>query len=176
LRVSVEAGAAPPAEGPAPALVAHGTPARTEPRSSPPPHRRRRRRRRRRRCSSTDQTSARLARRPIDAPCTQCLRHGDPIHAMKGLTAARLARRGSCPPAPAAALSSRARTASSARPSHPRGGGGGASARCHAASSTKPRRRAASPKLPSKRLLIESRWVSKPLALAGELRPRRLNK
>eukprot|EP01047_Picozoa_sp_COSAG01_P107776 COSAG01_NODE_36758_length_512_cov_42.009685_1_plen_79_part_00 len=29
--------------------------------------------------------------------------------------------------------------------------------------------------LPSKRLLIESRWVSKPLAFAGELRPRRPN-
>jgi hypothetical protein len=29
--------------------------------------------------------------------------------------------------------------------------------------------------LQSKRLLIESRWVSKPLAFAGELRPRRLN-
>jgi hypothetical protein len=28
---------------------------------------------------------------------------------------------------------------------------------------------------PSKRLLIESRWVSEPLAFAGELRPRRLN-
>jgi hypothetical protein len=28
---------------------------------------------------------------------------------------------------------------------------------------------------PSKRLLIESRWVSKPLALAGQPRPRRLN-
>jgi hypothetical protein len=27
----------------------------------------------------------------------------------------------------------------------------------------------------SKRLVIESRWVSKPLAFAGELRPRRLN-
>jgi hypothetical protein len=27
----------------------------------------------------------------------------------------------------------------------------------------------------SKRLVIESRWVSKPLALAGQLRPRRLN-
>jgi hypothetical protein len=25
---------------------------------------------------------------PIDAPCTQCLRHGGPIHARKGLTAA----------------------------------------------------------------------------------------
>jgi hypothetical protein len=24
---------------------------------------------------------------PIDAPCTRCLRHGDPIHARKGLTA-----------------------------------------------------------------------------------------
>jgi hypothetical protein len=30
--------------------------------------------------------------------------------------------------------------------------------------------------LQSKRLLIESRWVSKPLAFAGKLRPRRLNK
>eukprot|EP01047_Picozoa_sp_COSAG01_P048593 COSAG01_NODE_4746_length_4769_cov_29.055460_2_plen_177_part_00 len=29
--------------------------------------------------------------------------------------------------------------------------------------------------LQSKRLLIESRWVSKPLAFAGKLRPRRLN-
>jgi hypothetical protein len=29
--------------------------------------------------------------------------------------------------------------------------------------------------LPSKRLLIESRWVSKPLAFAGALRPRRPN-
>jgi hypothetical protein len=29
--------------------------------------------------------------------------------------------------------------------------------------------------LQSKRLLIESRWVSKSLAFAGELRPRRLN-
>jgi hypothetical protein len=28
---------------------------------------------------------------PIDAPCTQCLRHGDPIHARKGLTAAAAA-------------------------------------------------------------------------------------
>jgi hypothetical protein len=30
--------------------------------------------------------------------------------------------------------------------------------------------------LQSKRLLIESRWVSKPLVFAGKLRPRRLNK
>jgi hypothetical protein len=30
--------------------------------------------------------------------------------------------------------------------------------------------------LQSKRLLIESRWVSKPLAFAGKLRLRRLNK
>jgi hypothetical protein len=29
--------------------------------------------------------------------------------------------------------------------------------------------------LQSKRLVIEARWVSKPLASAGELRPRRLN-
>jgi hypothetical protein len=29
--------------------------------------------------------------------------------------------------------------------------------------------------LQSKRPLIESRWVSKPLAFAGQLRPRRLN-
>ena len=28
---------------------------------------------------------------PIDAPCTQCLRHGDPIHAKKGLTLAAAA-------------------------------------------------------------------------------------
>jgi hypothetical protein len=27
--------------------------------------------------------------RPIDAPCVQCLRHGDPMHAQKQLTAAR---------------------------------------------------------------------------------------
>jgi hypothetical protein len=32
-----------------------------------------------------------LAPPPIDAPCTQCLRHGDPIHARKGLTAAAAA-------------------------------------------------------------------------------------
>jgi hypothetical protein len=31
------------------------------------------------------------------------------------------------------------------------------------------------PALQSKRLLIESRWVSKTLAFAGELRPQRLN-
>jgi hypothetical protein len=31
------------------------------------------------------------------------------------------------------------------------------------------------PSLQSKRLVIESRWVSKPLAFAGKLRPRRLN-
>jgi hypothetical protein len=31
------------------------------------------------------------------------------------------------------------------------------------------------PGLQTKRLLIESRWVSKPLAFAGKLRPRRLN-
>jgi hypothetical protein len=30
--------------------------------------------------------------------------------------------------------------------------------------------------LQSKRLVIKSRWVSKPLAFAGELRPWRLNK
>jgi hypothetical protein len=29
--------------------------------------------------------------------------------------------------------------------------------------------------LQPKRLLIDSRWVSKPLAFAGKLRPRRLN-
>jgi hypothetical protein len=29
--------------------------------------------------------------------------------------------------------------------------------------------------LQSKRLVIEARWVSKPLAFAGKLRPRRLN-
>jgi hypothetical protein len=28
----------------------------------------------------------RRAARPIDAPCARCLRHGDPIHARKGLT------------------------------------------------------------------------------------------
>jgi hypothetical protein len=28
---------------------------------------------------------------PIDAPCTQCLRHGGPIHAQKGLTLAAAA-------------------------------------------------------------------------------------
>eukprot|EP01047_Picozoa_sp_COSAG01_P036080 COSAG01_NODE_2802_length_7049_cov_2.441871_3_plen_167_part_00 len=30
-------------------------------------------------------------RRPIDAPCTPCLRHGDPVRAKKRLTVARLA-------------------------------------------------------------------------------------
>jgi hypothetical protein len=34
---------------------------------------------------------------------------------------------------------------------------------------------AAMPRLQSKRLLIESQWVSKPLAFAGKMRPRRLN-
>jgi hypothetical protein len=34
----------------------------------------------------------RRAPAPIDAPCTRCLRHGDPIHARKGLTSAAPAR------------------------------------------------------------------------------------
>jgi hypothetical protein len=31
--------------------------------------------------------------KPIDAPCTQCLRHGDPMHAQEWLTAAKVALR-----------------------------------------------------------------------------------
>jgi hypothetical protein len=43
-------------------------------------------------------------------------------------------------------------------------------------SSTGPRVAAIAPTCPAQRLLIESRWVSKPLAFAGKLRTRRLNK
>jgi hypothetical protein len=62
----------------------------------------------------------------------------------------------------------------SSQDGHVLGGGGGVPTQPPASSPLKgtyPNR-----VLQSKRLLNESRWVSKPLALAGKLRPRRLNK
>jgi hypothetical protein len=98
---------------------------------------------------------------PIDAPCTQCLRHGDPMHASKQrLTAAGAPGRATCGIGAVGGAPGR-------------GAVGAPGVRTHCWRE----RAAALPRVvvrlalrQSKRLLIASRWVSKPLARGGKLR------
>jgi hypothetical protein len=127
-------------------------------------------------------------RKPVGAPCTQRLRHGDPIHAPKEqLTAAAAPR--TPPPSPARRPprggrhpSRRSRSWRARRPGMETAATRRSSLASWPGQSPGTRRRPGSPPCPAHppppppAAVIESRWVSQPLAFAGELRPPRLNK